>query len=159
LSATLVIGIDPGSRATGWGIVRLEGGDLSCVECGVVRVSADLDLAERMMTLAEGLDGIIERLSPGVAAIEDVFVSRDPRGALKLGQARGAALAALARRGLSVTEYPPAVVKRAVTGSGRAAKTQVALMVQSILGLEKQPARDASDALAVAICHARSLRP
>lgn len=159
MSAILVIGIDPGSRATGWGIVRLEGGALACVESGVVRVSADLDLAERMMTLAEGLDGIIERLSPEVAAIEDVFVSRDPRGALKLGQARGAALAALARRGLSVTEYPPAVVKRAVTGSGRADKTQVAYMVQSILGLEKPPARDASDALAVAICHARSLRP
>ena len=90
--------------------------------------------------------------------MEDVFVSRNPRAALKLGQARGAILACLAGRGLRVGSYPPATVKRAVTGYGRAGKEQVALMVRSILGLDRVPPSDAADALAVAVCHARTLR-
>jgi crossover junction endodeoxyribonuclease RuvC len=158
LTATTVIGIDPGTRATGWGIVRLEGRQLSLVGCGVIRLGRGLDLAERMMALADRLDAIIEQHAPGEAAVEDVFVSRDPRAALKLGQARGAALAAIARRGLAVSAYAPARVKSTVTGSGRADKHQVQAMVKAVLGLEKAPAQDAADALAVAICHARGLR-
>jgi crossover junction endodeoxyribonuclease RuvC len=158
LSAVLVIGIDPGSRATGWGIVRPEGRGLVLVGCGVIRPPAGLDLAGRMMTLSERLGSIIEEHRPQEAAIEDVFVSNNPRSALKLGQARGAALAAVASRRIAVAAYSPASVKRAVTGSGRADKRQVARMVQSILGLDRSPAQDAADALAVAICHARSLR-
>jgi crossover junction endodeoxyribonuclease RuvC len=158
LKGTLVIGIDPGSRATGYGLVRLEGRRLDLVECGVIRMPATMKLAERMMTLADRIGEIVKTHGPDEAAIEDVFVSRDPRAALKLGQARGAALAALARARLSVQAYPPASVKRAVTGSGRADKAQVALMVKSILGLDRMPPGDAADALAVAICHARTMR-
>ena len=156
--STLVIGIDPGSRATGWGLVRLEGRDLVLVDCGVIRLAPELDLAERMMTIAERIGAIIDEQHPAVAAVEDVFVSRDPRAALKLGQARGAALAAIASRHVRVTAYSPAKVKSAVTGSGRAAKSQVQRMVQAVLGMDRPPAQDAADALAVAICHARSLR-
>jgi crossover junction endodeoxyribonuclease RuvC len=158
LTPTTVIGIDPGSRATGWGVVRLEGREIVLLGCGVIRLGADMDLAERMMTLAERLGAVIEEHRPEQAAAEDVFVSRDPRAALKLGQARGAALAAVASARIPVSSYAPAKVKRAVTGSGRADKAQVQRMVQAMLGMEKPPARDAADALAVAICHARSLR-
>lgn len=158
MTTTTVIGIDPGSRATGWGIVRLDGRSLVLVGCGVIQLPAKLDLAGRMMTLAGRIGEVIEEHGPDVAAIEDVFVSRNPRAALKLGQARGAALAAVASRKLPVAPYPPASVKRAVTGSGRADKKQVAYMVRSILGMQEIPAQDAADALAVAICHARSLR-
>jgi crossover junction endodeoxyribonuclease RuvC len=158
LSPLSVIGVDPGTRATGWGIVRLEGRRLTLVACGVIRMDPGRDLAERMMTLAGRLDEIIGEHAPDAAAIEDVFVSRDPRAALKLGQARGAALAAVARRGLPVSAYPPASVKSAVTGSGRADKVQVQRMVRAVLGLDRTPASDAADALAVAICHLRTLR-
>lgn len=156
--SSTVIGVDPGSRATGWGVVRLEGRDLVLVACGVIRLGGDLDLASRMMTLAERLGEVIEEHRPDQAAVEDVFVSRDPRAALKLGQARGAALAALAGARIPVDAYAPAKIKSAVTGSGRADKAQVQRMVQAVLGMDRPPARDAADALAVAICHARSLR-
>ena len=158
MSSTLVIGIDPGSRATGWGVVRLDGRDLDLVGCGVIRLDPGKDLAERMMTLAERLGDVLEEHRPVQAAVEDVFVSRNPGAALKLGQARGAALAAVARTRIPVAAYAPAKVKRAVTGSGRADKAQVQRMVQAVLGMDKPPAQDAADALAVAICHARSLR-
>lgn len=158
MTSTLVIGIDPGSRATGWGVVRLEGRDLVLVGCGVIRLDPGKDLAERMMALAERLGELIEEHRPHEAAVEDVFVSRDPRAALKLGQARGAALAAVASSRIPVAAYAPAKVKRAVTGSGRADKAQVQHMVQAMLRMDRPPARDAADALAVAICHARSLR-
>jgi crossover junction endodeoxyribonuclease RuvC len=158
LIPTVVIGIDPGSRATGWGVVRLEGRDLALVACGVIRPGKDLDLAGRMMTLAERLGEVIEEHAPAQAAVEDVFVSRNARAALKLGQARGAALAAVASSRIPVASYAPAMVKRAVTGSGRADKAQVQRMVQAMLAMDRPPAQDAADALAVAICHARSLR-
>ena len=157
MTDTLVIGIDPGTRATGWGVVRLGGRDLVLVGCGVIRPDPGGDLATRMMVLAERLGEILEEHRPAQAAVEDVFVSRDPRAALKLGQARGAALAAVARERIPVAAYAPAKIKRAVTGSGRADKAQVQRMVQAVLGMDRPPARDAADALAVAICHARSL--
>ena len=156
--STVVIGIDPGSRATGWGVVRLEGRDLVLVACGVIRLDKDQDLAGRMMTLAERLGEIMEEHAPAQAAVEDVFVSRNARAALKLGQARGAALAAVASTRIPVASYAPTMVKRAVTGSGRADKAQVQRMVQAMLVMDRPPAQDAADALAVAICHARSLR-
>ena len=158
MSRPPVIGIDPGSRKTGWGIVVPEGRRLLHVEHGIIRLDADAAVAERMMELATRLDDVLVRHAPGSAAIEDVFVSRNPRSALKLGQARGAALAAVARHGLPVSSYPPATVKRAVTGSGKAQKGQVAEMVRAILSLGERPPEDAADALAVAICHARTVR-
>lgn len=124
---------------------------------GTIRTGKDQDLAMRMRVIASGLEEVIEEHGPTDAAIEDVFVHRDPRAALKLGQARGAALVALAQAGLPVTAYAPAVVKRAVTGSGRADKDQVGHMVRALLGLARPVKGDAADALAVAICHARGL--
>jgi crossover junction endodeoxyribonuclease RuvC len=154
----LVIGIDPGSRATGFGLVRPEGRRIVMIECGVIRPGPDDDLGTRLALIARRIEALVAEHAPTHGAIEDVFVSRDPRAALKLGQARGAALVALACSGLSVASYPPAVVKRAVTGSGRADKDQVGRMVRALLGLPGRPAKDATDALAVAICHLRSLR-
>ncbi len=152
----MILGIDPGSRATGWGIVRPLGTRLVLVGCGVVRLDPGADVATRLLVIATRVRQVVDEHKPTHAAIEDVFVNRDPRAALKLGQARGAAMVALAAAGLPVGTYPPAVVKRAVTGSGRADKSQVGRMVRALLGLERVPATDAADALAVAICHARS---
>jgi crossover junction endodeoxyribonuclease RuvC len=156
--SVVILGIDPGSRATGWGVIRAQGRSVTLVGCGVIRPGTKDDLSRRLLAVAEGIEGLVLEYEPTQGAIEDVFVSRDPRSALKLGQARGAALAALARRGLAVKEYPPALVKRAVTGSGRADKKQVARMVEALLRPDRTPARDASDALAVALCHLRTIR-
>lgn len=152
-----IIGIDPGARATGWGIVQLEGRSIALVACGVIRLDTGSGLAERLTDLGARIERILDAHGPDEAAIEDVFVHRDPRAALKLGQARGAVIAAIARRGTRIAAYAPARVKCAVTGTGRAGKSQVARMVQASLGLVEPPPSDAADALAVAICHARSL--
>lgn len=155
--AELVLGIDPGSRATGYGLVMRNGQRLSAVAHGVIRPRAKAPLADRLETIFSGLVEQIERHGPVAAAVEEVFFSANARSALTLGQARGVALLAAAVKGLPVFEYTPSVVKNAVVGYGRAEKRQVQQMVRLILGLPGAPAQDAADALAVAICHCNSM--
>jgi len=154
-----IIGIDPGTRVVGYGIIDCVGSKLTCVDVGVVSVSAKLPLEQRLARIGASLQAVIARHRPTTAAMEDVFVANDPRAALKVGMGRGAILAVLGSAELSVAAYPPATIKRAVGGNGRAAKEQVGRMVTAILGLSEPPQPlDASDALAVAITHALRAR-
>jgi len=152
-----ILGIDPGSNATGYGVVSVEGGSLRRLGGGTIRTRGDT-LAERLAHLQRELERAIGALSPEAAALEAVFSARNARSALVLGQARGVALAACALAGLPTGEYTPAQVKVAVTGYGRAEKLQVMKMVQRLLGLVAPPPSDEADALAVAVCHGLSLR-
>ena len=149
-----ILGIDPGSRTTGYGVVETAGRSLRCVECGVVAAAPELPLARRLAEILTGLLEVVAELKPEVAAVEDVFHAQNARSALALGQARGVALAAVAMAGIHVVAYPPALVKKAVTGQGRATKEQVGRMVRLLVGLKRTPRADAADALAVAITHA-----
>ncbi len=151
-AAVRIIGIDPGSRVTGYGVVDFVDGRIVRVESGTVRPDGEL-LAERLRVIFERLGQTVESLAPAELAIEKVFVSRNALSALKLGQARGAALLAGAVRGLPVHEYSPNEIKQAVTGHGHAQKEQVQHMVKVLLGISERPATDEADALAVAICH------
>jgi crossover junction endodeoxyribonuclease RuvC len=152
---TRLLGIDPGSRQLGWGIVDAEGSRLQHVAHGVIAAPATLDLPERLAKIFSELEDVIARYHPDTAAIEQVFTARGPKAALVLGQARGTALVALQRGGLAIGEYAPAEVKLAVAGHGRASKEQLANMVGRLLGLDvTDTPLDATDALAIAICHA-----
>ncbi len=154
MAAITVIGIDPGSRNMGWGIVRETSGVLEFVDCGVVRPNAKLEFAERLSILFHDLHAIIARHKPQEAAVEQVFTAKNAATALKLGQARGVAVAACAAHGLMVRDYQPTEIKKALVGVGRAEKEQVAFMVGRFLNIKQQGlALDATDALAVAICH------
>jgi len=146
------LGVDPGSRTTGYGVVESEGGRLRCLACGVIRAGEGA-LPERLGRIYRGIVEVIQRYEPEEVAVESVFAARNVRSALVLGQARGAALAACELSGAQVHEYAPAQVKVAVVGQGRASKGQVQHMVRLLLGLATTPAVDASDALAVAIGH------
>lgn len=148
-----MLGIDPGSRATGYGVVDREGGRLERVAGGVIRVAGQ-ELARRLAAIAEALEAVLLETQPDSVALEAVFLARNPRSALLLGQARGAALVACGRMGLAGSEYSPAEVKCAVTGYGSADKAQVQQMVGRLLHLAEVPPADEADALAVAICHA-----
>jgi crossover junction endodeoxyribonuclease RuvC len=150
-----VLGIDPGSSATGYGVVERDGSRLRHVAHGTLRPRGATS-ALRLHALYESLREVARHHAPDVAAVERVFVAQSARSALVLGQARGVALAALGSLGLGVTEYAPAEVKQAVTGVGRADKRQVAFMVRRLLGLERLPASDAADALAAAIGHTQA---
>jgi crossover junction endodeoxyribonuclease RuvC len=145
-----ILGIDP----AGYGVVDAAGRVLRCVECGVVAAAAELPLARRLAEILTGLLEVVAEHKPDVAAVEDIFHARNARSALALGQARGVALAAAAMAGVPVVAYPPALVKQAVTGRGRASKEQVGRMVRMLVGLKREPRADAADALAVAIAHA-----
>jgi len=149
-----VLGVDPGSRVTGWGLV---GGSVAApvlIEGGVIRMPPAGALAERLALLQREFSGLIERLSPTAAAVESPFHGKDSRAALQLAHARGVLLAALAAAGLDVAEYPPATVKKAITGNGRADKDQVCRMLAAQLGPDMlQRSRDQTDAVAVALCH------
>ena len=147
----IVLGIDPGSRRCGYGVVAREGGRLRVVASGVV-VPGDHPIAERLAVILDGLADVIARTRPGEVAVEQVFAGVSPRSALVLGQARGVALAASARAGLPVFEYQPSEVKLAFTGSGRASKEQMVRTARSLLGVEAELA-DEADALALAVCH------
>ena len=129
------------------------------VECGILTAREDWAVEERLGEIARGLREVIAELSPTTVAVEDVFTHQNPRSALALAQARGMALAVVGLAGLRVASYPPASVKKAVSGSGRADKDQVARMVQALIGLRSLPRADATDALAVAITHGRSVQP
>ena len=147
-----VLGIDPGSQCTGWGIVREVSGVLELVACGTVRMGKE-EFPERIGIIFKSLSEIINQYGPVEAAIENVFSGKNALSALKLGQARGAALASCVAHGLKVWSYEPTVVKKALVGTGRAEKTQVAFMVGRFLGMKPHWAVDTSDALGVAICH------
>src|SRR5215470_1015864 len=152
--AIRIIGIDPGLRRTGWGIVEADGVRLAYVASGLVTSDAEGDLAYRLRQLYEGLVGIIASFKPQEAAIEETFVNKDARATLKLGQARGMALLAPALAGIGVAEYPPNVVKKTVTGAGHGEKRQIAAMIGVLLPRAKVESADEADALAIAVCHA-----
>lgn len=153
-----ILGIDPGSRVTGYGIVDSDHGQLIFVSCGVIRTNPKYPTAVRLNEIFDGINEVIQLHGPEVVAMEDVFLSSNPRTAIKLGQARGAAMVAAMQNGLSVTDYSPRQVKQAAVGFGNAQKEQVQHMVKVLLSLNKSPSSDAADALAVAICHANSIR-
>jgi len=148
-----VMGLDPGLRRTGWGIVSARSGRLRHVASGVVESDPKAPLAERLAALFVGLQAVIAAHAPDVAAVEETLVNRNGRATLKLGQARGVALLAPARAGLVVAEYAPTAVKKALVGGGRAEKAQVEAMVRLLLPDADPRGADAADALAVAVCH------
>lgn len=148
-----LIGLDPGLRLTGWGVIEVEGNRLRHVAHGVVKVATAGTLAERLRELFEGVVRVVEAQRPVEAAVEETFVNVNPGSTLKLGQARGVVMLAPARAGLQVFEYSTNLVKKSVVGTGHADKNQVAMMVGRLLpGVDAK--QDAADALAVAICHA-----
>jgi crossover junction endodeoxyribonuclease RuvC len=149
-----ILGVDPGTRATGYGVVEKSGSALRHVCHGVLRLDPAAPLCDRLVVLATGLRDVLATHAPVALSLEEVFQHRNAQSALKLGHARGVVMLLAAEAGLSVTGYTPAVVKQAVTGSGRAEKHQVQYMVRALLGLAETPPEDASDALAVAVCHA-----
>jgi len=149
-----ILGIDPGSRLTGYGIIDSIPGKVGFVACGVIKTTVKYPLANRLNEIFDGINEVIQLHDPEVAAVEEIFMSSNANSALKLGQARGAAVVAAMQNGLGVYDYSAKKVKRAVVGYGQAEKGQVQHMIRMLLGLSKEPSEDAADALAVAICHA-----
>jgi crossover junction endodeoxyribonuclease RuvC len=154
MNAARIVGIDPGLRVTGFGVIERHGNQLVYVASGCIKSNDRQSLPERIRTLFVGIGEVIATYGPDQAAVEKVFVNVNPQSTLLLGQARGAALSALAHAGLPVAEYTALQVKQAVVGQGKAAKEQVQHMVIRLLDLPGAPAADAADALACAICHA-----
>ncbi|MFM7570142.1 MAG: crossover junction endodeoxyribonuclease RuvC [Betaproteobacteria bacterium] len=150
-----ILGIDPGLRRTGFGVIEQTGSSLTYVASGVIKVP-DGELAPRLRTIHEGVSEVIDTWRPDLASVEIVFVNVNPQATLALGQARGVAVAALALRDLAVYEYTALQVKQSVVGYGRAGKEQVQAMVRRLLQLPGDPSADAADALACAICHAHA---
>jgi crossover junction endodeoxyribonuclease RuvC len=156
---SLVLGVDPGTAITGYGLVRGEGDDLRLVDYGAITTPSDESLPQRLQEIYRQLTALIQERQPTAAAVEKLFFSRNVRTALSVGQARGVALLAMANAGIAVHEYTPLEVKQAVVGYGRATKEQVQEMVKMLLGLDSVPQPDdAADAIAVAICHIHSAR-
>lgn len=153
---TLILGIDPGSRKTGFGLVRVDGTRSLYISSGIVRLP-EKSLPERLDIIFNSLSDLIREYSPDQLAIEEVFFARDPRAALKLGQARGAAILAGTQQGLPVFEYSARTVKQSVVGNGGATKEQVQHMVTRLLKLPATPREDAADGLAVALCHIQTM--
>jgi crossover junction endodeoxyribonuclease RuvC len=153
-SMVRIIGIDPGLRRCGWGIIESEGNRLRYVACGTLTPRTDMSLAERLAELHSGLRALIELHRPDEAAVEETFVNAGARSALQLGQARGVALMTPASMGLPVGEYAANLVKKSVVGTGHAEKAQVQLMIKTLLPAADFKGADAADALAIAICHA-----
>jgi crossover junction endodeoxyribonuclease RuvC len=152
---SLIIGIDPGSRLTGYGIIQKEGSKLTFVDAGTIRTET-AEMPERLKRIFAGVERIVKFYGPTEAAVEQVFMAQNPDSALKLGQARGAAIAALVNLDLQVAEYTARQIKQSVVGYGAAEKEQVQNMVMRILNLSIKPQQDAADALAAAICHAHA---
>ena len=153
---TRVLGLDPGLRRTGWGVIETDGNRLRHVGHGVVATDAGASVPERLCALYEGLVEVVSRYEPDESAVEETFVNRNPASTLKLGLARGVVLLAPARAGLPVHEYAANRIKKALVGAGHADKEQVALMVRHLLPGVGDATADATDALATAICHAHS---
>jgi crossover junction endodeoxyribonuclease RuvC len=153
-----ILGIDPGLRRTGWGIVAVDGSRIGFVACGTVTSDASAELAMRLATLHEGLRRVLDDWSPDEAAVEETFVNKDAQATLKLGHARGVALLVPALAGLPVAEYAANLVKKSVVGAGHADKRQIGAMVRVLLPKANPDGEDAADALAVAITHAHHRR-
>jgi crossover junction endodeoxyribonuclease RuvC len=151
---TRIIGLDPGLRNTGWGVIESEGSRLIYVADGAVHSDADAPLAERLLQIHEQVLRVLKEFVPDEAAIEETFVNTDARATLKLGQARGAVMLAPARCKIPVSEYAPNTVKKSVVGAGHADKAQVKHMVKLLLPRAEMKTADSIDALAIAICHA-----
>lgn len=152
-----LLGLDPGLGTTGWGIIQADGNRLSHIANGQLKTDSAAPLPERLVDLARQLETLIAEHAPEGAAVEEVFVNKNPQSTLKLGQARGVALMCAARAGIAVGEYAPSLVKKAVVGTGGAEKTQVHAMIARLLPGAKIAGPDAADALAVAITHAHHL--
>ena len=150
-----ILGIDPGTHKTGWGVIKKEGNKVSHVDNGLIVPKASLPLAARLLFIFNELVKVIDNFKPEAASVEEVFVAKSAKSALVLGHARGVALLAASRANLEISEYSTRVIKQAVVGYGNAEKIQVAQMVKALLKLPEIAAEDASDALAAAICHAQ----
>ena len=159
MASVRIIGIDPGLRRCGWGIVDSDGNRLSFVASGTIMPPVEEGLPIRLRRLFEGLSALIERYRPMEAAVEETFVSAGARSALQLGQARGVALMTPASFGLPVGEYAANLVKKSIVGTGHAEKAQIQMMVRILLPTAEFKGADAADALAIAICHAHHRRP
>jgi crossover junction endodeoxyribonuclease RuvC len=151
-----IIGIDPGLRRMGWGVIETLGNSLVFVACGTVTSDGELDLASRLCQLHDGLSSVIHAHMPHEAAVEATFVNKDPLSTLKLGQARGIAMLVPAQAGLPVAEYAPNAVKKSVIGVGHGEKAQIQMMVKVLMPKADFKGADAADALAIAICHAHN---
>ncbi len=158
MGAIRILGVDPGLRNTGWGLIEVIGSRLAFVGCGSIQTDAATSMAGRLASIHRALVKLIEDERPDEGAVEETFVNRDPQSALKLGQARGVALAALSLGGLPVAEYAANLIKKTVVGVGHAEKQQVAMMVKMLLPASEARSPDAADALAAAICHAQHRR-
>ena len=156
--ATRLIGLDPGLRRTGWGVIEVEGNSLFHVASGEVTSTAALPLAERLSQLYEALAVVLTAHDPAEAAVEETFVNKNPSSTLKLGQARGAVMLAPAQAGIPVAEYSANLIKKSLVGNGHADKNQVQAMIGILLPGAKPKTADAADALAIAICHAHHRR-
>ena len=150
-----ILGIDPGLRRTGWGVIDVLGNALHFVGSGTITSKSDAALSDRLVQLYDGLAGVMRDHEPVEAAVEQTFVNKDAGATLKLGQARGIALLVPARHGLSVAEYAPNAVKKTIVGAGHADKTQIRKMVSVLLPKSTFDTDDAADALAIALCHAQ----
>jgi crossover junction endodeoxyribonuclease RuvC len=157
-AAIRILGLDPGLCNMGWGVVDWDGSRLTFIACGTITSRPDRAIGERLASLFQGLDEVLQCWTPHEAAIEETFVNGNARSALKLGQARGVALLAPARLGLSVAEYAPNSIKKTVTGAGHAEKVQIRAMLRHLLPKAAPQTDDAADALAVAITHAHHRR-
>ncbi len=151
----VILGVDPGSRICGYGLINAVGSRLEFIACGCIRMEK-LSFPDRLESIHAGLTEIIEKYHPQVAAVEEVFLSNNASSALKLGQARGAAIVACTNSQLEVAEYSARKVKKALVGNGNAQKSQVQHMIMTILSLSSSPQEDAADALSVAVCHAHT---
>ena len=151
-----ILGIDPGLRNTGWGVIDVKGNGLSFVAAGTIKAATDADLANRLLEIFNSLTAVIGEWQPQEAAVEETFVNNNPRSTLKLGQARGTALLAPAKAGMRIGEYAPNQVKKSVIGVGHGDKKQIKMMVGILLPKAKFDSDDAADALAIAICHAHN---
>lgn len=150
---TIILGIDPGSRITGYGLIREVGRKIEYVDSGCIRTTKDGELSERLLQIYNGVCQLMDNYFPSEVAIEQIFMHENPNSALKLGHARGVAMVAAASHRMKIHEYTPREIKQALVGHGGALKEQVSHMVVILLGLNKAPQADAADALAVAICH------
>ncbi len=154
----IIIGIDPGSKSTGYGIVEKKADEIRFIACGNIRPSGKLPFAKRIFEIFTGISRILEEYKPDEVAVEDLFHSKNAKSSLKLGHVRGAIISAILLKDLPIFEYTPLEIKKAVVGYGAATKEQVKSMVSIILKLNEDISFDSSDALAVAICHANSRR-
>jgi crossover junction endodeoxyribonuclease RuvC len=149
-----ILGIDPGLRRTGWGVIEVAGNRLSFIACGSVSTDDKAALAVRLVTIHDGLVEIVERFQPGEAAVEATFVNKDASATLKLGQARGIAMLVPARASIEVAEYAPNLIKKTIVGAGHSDKKQIRMMIGVLLPKADPTTDDAADALAIAVCHA-----